>query len=284
MPLLDTTKNLLLGAQQVDRAYLGPDLVWQRFTIIGGTEATVTVDGTTYKVHRFTGTSSLEVIGEGEVDILLLSGGGGGGRADNRSGTDTPGPAGGGGGAGGYRILSDIAVTSGTYTVTVGAGGAQHTNGVNSSVFSQTSQGGGHGGRGDVNSVPAQSGGSGGGASSRSPGAGAGTSGQGNAGGVHSGNNGGSGGGAGGAGLTGTSTRAAGGNPVTVNFDGISRTLAGGGVGGQSVFNQFPASISGAANTGYGGSGGSSHGFPTQQPTQDGGAGGSGLVIVRYRL
>lgn len=282
MPLLDTTKNLLLGATQAERAYRGADLVWQRFTLTGGTVTTATVDGTPYRIHTFTGTSSVEVIGEGDVDVLLLAGGAGGGRADNRSGEDTAGPAGGGGGAGGYRVLTAVSLTAGTYTVTVGAGGAQYTSGANSSVFSQTNTGGGRGGRGDVNSVGAASGGSGGGASSRTPGAGSGTSGQGNAGGVHSGNHGGSGGGAGGTGNTGSPTRAAGGSPVTVNFDGTSRTLAGGGVGGQSVYNQFPAGINGAANSGYGGSGGSSHGFPTQQPTQDGGSGGSGFVIVRY--
>ena len=64
------------------------------------------------------------------VEYLVVAGGGGGGAG----GTTTQ--AGGGGGAGGYRTASEFSVTEGvSITVTVGAGGAQATNGTNS-VFS----------------------------------------------------------------------------------------------------------------------------------------------------
>ena len=71
-----------------------------------------------------------------EVEYLVVAGGGGGGSN-----------AGGGGGAGGFRTGTGLSVTAGTdYTITVGGGGSQNTNG-NDSIFSTiTSTAGGKGG------------------------------------------------------------------------------------------------------------------------------------------
>lgn len=77
-----------------------------------------TYDYNGYRYHEFTtaGSSTLTVLGAGEVDILLVGAGGGGG-----SGA-------GGGGAGGEVILaSNIEVLAQDYTVTVGSGGAGGT-------------------------------------------------------------------------------------------------------------------------------------------------------------
>lgn len=61
-------------------------------------------------------TRGMTLGGETAVDLLLLAGGGSGGRV----GSD----AGGGGGAGQLVIVRELALASGLYTITVGAGGA----------------------------------------------------------------------------------------------------------------------------------------------------------------
>jgi hypothetical protein len=71
-----------------------------------------------YKYHAFTtvGTSAFVVTGgEGTVEVLVVAGGGSGGGGHASAG---------GGGAGGLVYHSAKAVTSGSYTVTVGDGGA----------------------------------------------------------------------------------------------------------------------------------------------------------------
>jgi len=287
MPLLDTTKNLLLGSQQVERAYRGSDLVWQRFTVSGGTETTANIGGQDYKVYTFTSSGTLTVIGEGEVDALIVAGGGGGGRADNQL-NGGPGGAGGGGGAGGLLQQSSVSLSEGSYSIVVGTGGAQNVNGGNSSAFGFTAIGGGKGG----SSLPdgtAASGGSGGGEGGEGRGIGTGTSGQGNNGGPRgtSGEDnlcGGSGGGANGAGNIGIENRAAGGAGLSLNFDGTTKTYATGGVGGSSSSGFFPAVVNGTDGLGEGGSGGTSSNTVVQVATQDGGSGGDGVVIVRVAV
>ena len=80
------------------------------FNATGGTIDTSTFTG--YKVHIFTTPGTLEVVsGTATADVLVVGGGGGGGAA-----------YGGGGGAGAYRTAS-APLSSGSYTVTVGAGG-----------------------------------------------------------------------------------------------------------------------------------------------------------------
>lgn len=65
-----------------------------------------------YMVHTFTNAGDFVLSGEGDVELLLVGGGGGGG-----------GCIGGGGGGGGV-ISTNLYLTSGTYHITVGAGGA----------------------------------------------------------------------------------------------------------------------------------------------------------------
>lgn len=272
---------------------------------IGGTRATggtITADGN-YTYHTFTSTGSFipaEKIRNAEV--LLVAGGGGGGSLD-----------GGGGGAGG--VISTIGQTlfAGTsYTALVGAGGAGGVSGASGSsggnsqfALSITAVGGGAGGSsGDSGLL----GGSGGGGSYAGSGGGA-TYGQGNAGGlgVLPGGTYGSGGGGGGAGTAGTAGAAgfagAGGNGTNayqswhyatstgVNLSG-SYFIAGGGggggdtrgsvagiggIGGGGAGSTTVTASSATANTGGGGGAG---GY--DYATKNGGAGGSGIVIIRY--
>jgi hypothetical protein len=266
----------------------------------GGTETTV--GG--YKIHTFTTSGTLTVTSGGDVEYLVIAGGGGGG-----CGTA------GGGGAGGYRTNvsgetsgggasaeSSLNLSTGSYTITVGAGGAggvvstsNVSNGSNSIFASITSIGGGAGGEGNTNNTRAagQSGGSGGGdwsygGDSRTNGSG--TSGQGYDGGTGASDGGSGGGGAGAVGGSGSSANKGGdgGNGVSSSITGSAVVRGGGGAG-----SGFPDASSG----GTGGGGGSWYSNYTQAGTANtggggagdyayasgnGGNGGSGIVIIRY--
>ena len=230
-----------------------------------------------YAIHQFkdVGADSFEVVRESEnselneIEYVIVAGGGGGG--GNASGSSQN--RGGGGGAGGL-IKSEMAVAEGSYSVTVGAGGSPNSQG-QSSFFNGTEVfGGGFGGTENSNGGPGGSGGGGGGSGggegtgqpTRSGGAG--TPGQGHDGGTTGPNNNNRGGGGG----------AIGPGVVTTPGEGMNLSswipntiLASGALGGQS--NSQP----GVSNTGDGGEGGNNAGEPPS-------SGGSGIVIIRYRL
>jgi hypothetical protein len=240
------------------------------------------------------------------VELLLVAGGGYGGTSPGYGIRHA------GGGAGGLLYYgsnttpktpngSAYQLQSGTYTITVGAGGTGGASGNYSNisfggttVYSAT--GGGHGASGNTGDQ-GYPGGSGGGSCYTTPGYG--IAGQGNNGGTGSfasyADARGGGGGAGGVGGNGTSygpqksgSYAYGGNGgagLTYDISGTSTTYAGGGGGfaafwygsggygaGGSGGGGAGGGSAGAANTGGGGGGGDS----------SGGAGGSGIVIMRY--
>ena len=257
-----------------------------------------------YTIHTFNSSGTFTAFRPLQCEYLVVAGGGGGGRSYY----------GGGGGAGGYRssVIGEasgggstseplVSLASGqSYSVTVGAGGASFTNGSTTSFAGITTIGGGRGGSENGGLLSGASGGSGGG---RSLGAsdggivGAGTANQGFAGG--GGNapaiNNGSGGGGGGAGSVGVASLAYvagnGGNGLTSSITGSAVDRAGGGGGagfGSNTFTQglgqagggngaIDSANPGAANTGSGGGG---RGADPSGIT--GGAGGSGVVIIRY--
>ncbi len=231
------------------------------------------------------------------IETLVVAGGAGGGGW------------GGGGGAGGLIHDASYTVASGSsYIVTVGAGGIAGTgvytaggDGSYSRLGTMTAVGGGGGGY--YNGFPGRfggSGGGGGGAESTVQQGGYGIIGQGNAGGTggarstyYMGHGGGGGagavgtnysgyqGGTGGVGLaysiSGISTYYAGGGGgespnETGGYAGGAGGLGGGGAGG--TYTGSVSAISGTSNTG-GGGGGSAY-------TGQIGAGGSGIVIIRY--
>ena len=247
-------------------------------------------------------------IPSGEMAYLVVAGGGSGHRSDSNNGA-------GGGGAGGLRssyvrtggggtVESNITLTAKTYTITVGAGGADNStasgpaiSGSDSVLDTITSVGGGGGGGIGLPAEVSTSGGSGGGGGGYNSAAGAsGTSNQGFAGGngspstsgTFSERNGGGGGGAGSVGTTGsTSSAGPGGIGVTVPITGTNVGYAGGGSGGNKAGSNVPGTdgggsgagtgaigTAGTANTGGGGGGGGVNSYA-------GKGGGSGIVILR---
>ena len=249
--------------------------------------ATGTYSG--FKYLGYTASGTLTVTTAGFADVVVCGGGGSAGAA-----------SGNGGGAGGV-LTGTIYLPVGTYTVTIGAGGAASAQGraTPSGLFGTNLSIIGLAG-GSGNTIPAvdKSGGSGcGGTYTASPfTAGLGQLGQGNNGGVGTSGAGGGGGGAaavgaaavvsaGGAGGAGTTTSIAGTTPggayVAGNYalggggggSGSSTDAIGGsGGGGNGSFNNGTA---GAANKG-GGGGGAYNSGP--------GAGGSGILIVRVAV
>jgi len=218
------------------------------------------------------------------VETLLVAGGGAG--------------SGGGGGAGGLLYYgsetpktpngSALGLQTGvTYSITVGGGGTSSSNGSNSvmsgtNFTTLTAVGGGAGGGG----LNGGNGGSGGGAPRIIPtGIGLGTTGQGNNGGTGVDANNASGGG-GGAGAVGGNAGGAGGNGgagLNYSISGSSVGYAGGGGGGGangggSAAQGGGAGASGGAASGTTNTGGGGGGIYTNGP----GAGGSGVVILRY--
>jgi hypothetical protein len=191
------------------------------------------------------------------IEYLVVAGGGGGGRGVANT------YGGGGGGAGGY--LTGTLNIGSSFTVTVGAGGASETNGINSVCSSIISIGGGGAAPGSGNG---QNGGSGGGAGYGGALGGTGTAGpprQGFNGGGSGSNTGSYGGGAGSAG---GGYGSASGFGLNNYISGTLTTYASGGRPSDST--------NGTANTGNGGDGrpasGNTSGF----------LGGSGIVIISY--
>lgn len=276
----------------------------------GGTIVDTEIGGVPYRIHLFTntGTSTFSVTKGGEVEYLIVAGGGAGGGVAPQGGYHS---GGGGGGAGG--LLTGFAtVTTQDYTITVGAGGTaasyNNTNGENSSAFGLTAIGGGRGYFGGI-SQAGSDGGSGGGAGRDNQTFGTGTAGQGNDGGADGLTNSGAGGGGAGSagevsiGPSSTDSQAVGGNGgqgILSNITGNNTFYAGGGAGGNGRLNsttrigigglggggdgkgfaggQF--GNPGAPNTGGGGGGGPAY---ETAVGVEGSAGGSGIVIVRYR-
>jgi len=265
------------------------------------TGGTITVDGA-YTIHTFlladTGTN-FTACKAGNIEILVVAGGGGGGGGWGGIG-------GGGGGAGGLQYNASFAVTTQSYSVTVGVGGngaesgdyAEAQNGGNSVFSTITSYGGGRGAQ--FAKTGTRNGGSGGGGAwtdgaggvtpgtaTQSPGFGY-AGGNGKAGAPSSG-----GGGGGGAGAVGSAgTISAGGNGgigLAYSISGVSTFYAAGGGGGSTNVSYGSGGSSIGGNGGYSGTAGSnaivnrgSGGGGGSQNTGGGGKGSAGIVIIRY--
>ena len=265
---------------------------------ISATGGTVTTSGA-YKIHTFTttGNTTFTLTSPASItaQVLVVAGGGGGGSAY----------VGGGGGAGGAVYNATFTITSGSYTVTVGAGGARNSPGVgnlgnpgNNSTFSSITGYGGGGGASYNLAMTAGSGGCGGGSTW---GGSAGTGSQGFGGGTSANqqdsvgfNCGGGGGGMGSAGVSPVGTRPNGGAGATYTVAGASYLVSGGGgagsdglgglgrdgggLGGNGNQAGYSATNGGDA-TGYGGGGGGGGG---NNASLYGGAGYQGIVIIAY--
>ena len=265
----------------------------------------IQTDGT-YWYHAFLSSGTFTPATALSCDVLVVAGGGSGGAN-----------YGGGGGAGGVSYQTGRSISTSSVTVTIGAGGASTNTTVgnvgSNSVFDTITSNGGGGG-GYSNNVLATTGGSGGGGGGYGFITGAAAT-QGNTGGAtgygFAGGNGQIlnfvGGGGGGAGSVGAAAASAvGGNGGTgfttlsswasATSTGVGGGYAGGGGGGSrnvdttgsgtavnggSAGGRSAAAADATANTGGGGGGGGSGsgGTPASYPS---GAGGSGIVIVRY--
>ncbi len=236
---------------------------------------------------------------------LVVAGGG----SSQLAGAD--GPAGGGAGGlrtsygstsgGGASAESDIALAAGTYTITVGAGGAanSYNNGSDSSISATgittiTSLGGGaSGGSSQRDGLDGGSGGGGDGDGGNFSSGGAGTAGQGFDGGAGespftSQRGGGGGGGAAVAGSNGgNQTGGNGGNGLELSITGSATYYAGGGAGEASQGTEGTGGLGGggaveadgAANTG--GGAGAPDGYTFAPNPGVARSGGSGVVILR---
>ena len=269
----------------------------------GGTVTDIEQDGQLFRVHTFTSDGTFDVARGGKVEYLVVAGGGGG--LGPRAYSSAQGS---GGGAGGL-VNNVLAVGIGTINVEVGNGGAGNANrdsttpGENSIFGNIVALGGGGAVDSNIISSSNGDGGSGGGDVSGGP-AGSALQPTSLSGGF--GNDGGFvnpltsgrefttvGGGGGGAGQKG--------------FDGKESPEANAGNGGDGlqVFGNFYAGGGGGGSDsnpgGVGGNGGGGNGSDNgSQPTAgqsntgggggggtsaiDGAAGGSGIVIVRYRI
>lgn len=254
------------------------------------------------RIHVFTQSGTFEVAKGGLVDILVVGGGGSGGTG-----------VGGGGGGGGVVWEKGVALTAGSYDVSVGAGGIpadyvndidtpNGTNGGNSSFDEIVAYGGGAGA--SWARKTGNAGGSGGGACGGSSGA-SGIEGQGYAGGTSGARSSSGGGGAGGPGGNGGTAgsgvqkpaTAVGGAGLACDITGETVRYGGGGGGGGGDGGACPGSPGtdgggngtdhngGAGGDGVdglgAGGGGSGYALPTSN-SKPGGRGGSGVVIVAY--
>jgi prepilin-type N-terminal cleavage/methylation domain-containing protein len=260
----------------------------------------VVTDFGNYIIHAFTSSGTYTVNSDHEIDVLVVAGGGGGGSGGSS--------AGGGGGAGGLIFTENYSVSTGTISVTVGAGGdggVRSTSpqyglkGGDSSFGAIVASGGGGGLYSGEGSVALATGGSGGGGAGwetmNEPGEA--VSGQGYKGGFGYSTNtnveagAGAGGGAGGVGVDGLSGIGGSGgvglkySTIFGDSYGENGWFAGGG-GGAGYTTSGTGSAGGGdgnyggdgynanINTGAGG-GGAGGGY-------SGGDGGSGIVIIRY--
>lgn len=102
------------------------------------TQSVITINNAEYDLFELTTSGTLTLANTAEV---WLCGGGAGGRASVRSSSSTL--YGGGGGGGGY--FSQTTITSGSYSVTIGAGGKADYSGGATSFSDTTAKGGGLG-------------------------------------------------------------------------------------------------------------------------------------------
>ncbi len=276
-----TDGNARTGDSAVVVLKVSADGQWEGARAAGGAVTNYNENGTNFMAHIFTNSSDTLAVRHGvDVQYLIVAGGGGGGG----------GYQGGGGGAGGLR-LGSMSLSTGRYTIAVGAGGygtrqvgiIPASTGMPSSIARAgvTLMSATGGGRGSSESPThaGSDGGSGGGGGWGGGTLGNGMVGEGNAGGAASSAydvSQGGGGGAGGPGQSGGSGQGAGGAGMISTCSGVPVTYAAGGSGGYRAGSAYTAA-SGAANRGNGGAGGGGW-----SGIAVGGAGGSGIVIVRY--
>jgi len=264
------------------------------------------VKGATYRVHKFTSSSSITFDQAGYIDLLVVGGGGAGGASYNHD-------MGGGGGGGGLIERYNHYVDATTYSISVGAGGTPsngavlNARGGDSSFGNVVAFGGGRGNnRYATYDRTYMAGGSGGGGADNSDLGGSSIEGQGFDGGGGWSDVSGGGGGAGGSGgspLGGYITPFGGAGKPTYFDNDTGDWMAGGGAGSYRNSRRAERGIAlggrgGGGDGGtdgdgennrlgnvatYYGSGGAA-GYSSSANWYYGGAGYKGIVIVRYLI
>jgi len=139
-----------------------PTGTWAQCSSVTSTGSTLYTDVTNYNTYQFSSSGSITFNQPIVADVLVIGGGGAGGKQMS-----------GGGGAGAVIFMPGASFAAGTYSITVGSGGAIASgvggNGISSSIGSVfIAQGGGGGGswysNGGYGTKSGQDGGSGGGA------------------------------------------------------------------------------------------------------------------------
>lgn len=263
----------------------------------------IIVNDGTYWYHAFLSSGTFTPQVGLTANYLVIAGGGGGGRCN-----DGGYAAGSGGGAGGYKYASSQSLSATGYTVTIGAGGNGGNNGTNGTAGSDSSISGtgittltATGGKQGAYSVGVYQGGAAGADNSYAGGSG-------NAqysGGTETYNCGGGGGagavggnatpasyiaGNGGAGIntysswatatsTGVSGYYAGGGGGAFGYNGANPGVGTAGTGGSGGGGNGGKQVNGTAGTANTGGGGGGGGYQLIS-----GAGGSGIVIIRYTI
>jgi hypothetical protein len=282
----------------------------------GGTTKERTLNGERWCIHTFTEDGTLELPAGTTVEMLLVGGGGGGGNGGGAG-------CAAGGGGGGRVIVATNYLSAGSYAVVVGQGGGSWTNGTDTTFFGYCAKGGGAGGSVRGGGASGGCGG-GGGAWGDGPFSGGGVVAATNdwggipidvsyaqygfPGGAGNGKGGAGGGGAGAPGADVVSSPSKGGDGFVSDITGEAVCYGGGGGGGgygsggdfwdnagaggggkgggtQSSLNKDAKSYGLPGTDGLGGGGGGGGGGSNSGVSSIvGGKGGSGVVIVRYRV
>jgi hypothetical protein len=263
-----TVTDIRLGSSYVNSMFLESTLVYTNaFSASGGTVSTFTSGSDTYVYHTFTNSGTLNVTTgvTNTAQVLVVGGGAGSPEAGGFFNV--------GGGGGGANYSQSVTLTSGSYTITVGNGGAINGGGGSSELSgSGLSIIGGGGQTSGVSGTP----------QSYAVGSSSGVTG---------------GGGAGAGAVGGNATAGAGGNGGDGLYSVISGTgtyYGAGGGGGVNGYSQvYPVGLGGANNGGVGGSRTADPGAGTVYGGAAGGigfyvssggkTGGKGVVIVTYR-
>jgi hypothetical protein len=116
------------GGSLVNSMFFQSDLIYSNFfSASGGTMGTYTSGSDTYIYHEYNSTANLNVhSGYNNLVQVMLVGGGGGSPTDTNNSFNAVGGAGGGG----VLYTSSVLLQSGSYTITVGAGGIGWNSGV----------------------------------------------------------------------------------------------------------------------------------------------------------
>ncbi|MFZ2664062.1 MAG: glycine-rich domain-containing protein [Patescibacteria group bacterium] len=253
--------GLLTESMEIDNMeYASDSSVQSTYTSSGGitsaTGGTISTSGSA-TIHTFTTGGTLWVSGSGAAEVLVVAGGGGGGYAATQTS--------GGGGAGGLVYQATRNIIAGSYSATVGSGGAARNNGGNSTFDTITAIGGGRGGSYSLSGSAAATGGSGGGGAQSAAGAAATQTDSG--GGTGYGYAGASGGvnyagGGGGAGSAGTGSTGGVGKMYSISGSNVTYSKGGGGGEGTGASGNTPGSAGEGGRTA--------------------GSGANGVVIIRY--